>query len=1138
MEEYFWTYGCTPTASSMVLGYWDNSSYYGRLVDFYYSNTCGNGSHDSLNVPNTIDQLREDMGTGWDTNTCTGDGKTPWENIKPGLQEVTNVRNGYSFSITECALGSIYDFWCWNAIVAEINANRPFVWSVAGATSAHSVPAWGYRDDAFVIIYDTWSPGGREDWYYRYYLGNENDLATYVQVEKIIPGGGSNSEVSLDEPNGGEVLNAGKPSIIWWYQWGTAISKVDIFYSLDAGVTWSGIAAFWPSAEGWNTYTWQVPDIATTDTVRVKVAAYNSNNWYISGDGSLADFTIGKFSDLIVQGIETNPTFPAPGQAVLVTATAINQGLAATGDYYIDIYADPAVPPVPGKYGYYCLLTGGLAPGATATCQATLTFNPAGTHKLWAQVDSENLVPESDNSNNIFGPQDLVVGNYTLTVTKAGTGTGTATTTPAGITCGSDCTENFNYNTSVTLMATASTGSSFIGWTGDPDCSDDGAVTMTASKTCTANFVLSKYGLNVIKTGTGSGTVTSIPAGIACGADCTEYYNYKTPVKLTPAASVGSTFGGWSGDPDCADGLVTMSAAKTCTAKFILNQYSLNVTKAGAGRGTVTSSPAGVSCGTDCTQKYDFNTSVTLTAEASTGSTFGGWSGSLDCLDGVVTISAAKTCTATFTLNQYALNVSKTGTGSGTVTSIPAGISCGADCAQNYNYNTPVALKATAAAGSSFQGFSGDPDCADGLVTMSAARTCTALFTLNKYPLYALKTGNGSGSVSSDPPGIDCGTDCEESYDYKASVTLTAAASAGSIFGGWSGTLDCLDGVVTMSAGKACTAKFTLKQYALNVTKAGTGSGTVTSIPAGIACGADCAQNYNHDTFVTLIAAASPGSTFGGSTFSGWSGDPDCSDGQVTMSEAKTCTATFTLNQYTLSVTEDRSGNGSGTVTSIPAGIDCGADCAQSYDYKTAVTLKAAASAGSTFTGWSGDPDCLDGLVTMSSSKTCAAKFTLKQYALKVTKTGTGSGTVTSDPTGVICGADCTQNYPYGTPVTLTVKVSAGSTFGGWGGDPDCSDGVVTMSAAKTCTATFTLNQYTLEVTKDGRGSGTVTSIPAGIACGDDCTQDYNFNTSVHLAAAASTGSIFGGWSGDPDCSDGVVILSANKTCTATFNLP
>jgi Divergent InlB B-repeat domain len=75
-----------------------------------------------------------------------------------------------------------------------------------------------------------------------------------------------------------------------------------------------------------------------------------------------------------------------------------------------------------------------------------------------------------------------------------------------------------------------------------------------------------------------------------------------------------------------------------------------------------------------------------------------------------------------------------------------------------------------------------------------------------------------------------------------------------------------------------------------------------------------------------------------------------------------------------------------------------------------------------------------------------------------LTVTKTGQGTVSSSPAGISCGADCSESYTSGTVVALTATPAAGSTFTGWSGDADCADGSVTMTAAKTCTASFTAN--------------------------------------------------------------------------------
>ncbi len=78
--------------------------------------------------------------------------------------------------------------------------------------------------------------------------------------------------------------------------------------------------------------------------------------------------------------------------------------------------------------------------------------------------------------------------------------------------------------------------------------------------------------------------------------------------------------------------------------------YTLTAVKAGTGTGTVTASPSGISCGSDCSQSYTAGTAVTLTATAASGSTFAGWSGGGCAGTGTcaVTVNAATTVTATF----------------------------------------------------------------------------------------------------------------------------------------------------------------------------------------------------------------------------------------------------------------------------------------------------------------------------------------------------------------------------------------------------------------------------------------------------------------------------------------------------------
>ncbi len=720
-----------------------------------------------------------------------------------------------------------------------------------------------------------------------------------------------------------------------------------------------------------------------------------------------------------------------------------------------------------------------------------------------------------------FGPPTQL-----LTVTKAGSGTGTVTSDVAGINCGATCSASFVDGTVVTLTAVASSGSVFTGWSGE-GCSGTGncAVTMSAARNVTATFVVT-YTLAVTKTGSGTGTVTSNVGGINCGVTCSADYT-GGPVVLTAAASAGSRFAGWSGEGCSGIGTctVTMSQARTVSASFVA-LHTLTVSKTGSGVGTVTSDVGAINCGATCSADYDQGTSVTLTAAASAGSRFNGWSGEGCSGTGTctVTMSQARTVSASFVL-VYTLTVSKTGSGAGTVTSDVGAINCGATCSADYDQGTSVTLTGTTSAGSRFAGWTGEGCSGTGTcsVTMSQARTVSASFVA-LHTLTVSKTGSGVGTVTSDVGGINCGATCSADYDQGASVTLTGTASAGSRFAGWSGegctgTSTC---IVTMSQARTVSASFLLV-HTLTATRTGSGAGTVTSDVGAINCGASCSADYDQGTPVTLTAAASAGSRFDGWSGEGCSGTGTCS---VTMSQARSVSAAFVAT-HTLTVS--KTGSGEGTVTSDVGGISCGVTCTDDYDQGASVILTGTASAGSRFDGWSGEgctgtSTCI---VTMSQARTVSAAF-VALHTLTVSKTGSGGGTVTSDVGGINCGASCIADYDQGTSVTLTGTASAGSRFAGWSGEGCSGTGtcIVTMSQARTVTAAF-VALHSLTVSKTGSGVGTVTSDVGAINCGVTCTDDYDQGTSVILTGTASPGSRFNGWSGEG--------CSGTGTCTVTM---
>lgn len=318
-----------------------------------------------------------------------------------------------------------------------------------------------------------------------------------------------------------------------------------------------------------------------------------------------------------------------------------------------------------------------------------------------------------------------------------------------------------------------------------------------------------------------------------------------------------------------------------------------------------------------------------------------------------------------------------------------------------------------------------------------------------------LVTVTGSGSVTSSPAGINCGTTCSFAYPAGTNVILTASPSGGA-FVGWSGACTGTSTTcsVTVSATTIVNAQFAgAATFGLNVLVSG--AGTVTSVPSGISCGATCSAQFSANTSVTLTASAT-----GGSVFAGWSGA--CSGASttcmVTMSQALSVGASFvTSAQYTLTVV----GASGGIVTTAQGGINCGTTCVAGYAAGTMVNVLAYPNPGFQFTGWSGactGTNTCD--LTMNANQTVQATFAavpLGQFSLTVHDFG--SGTVTSLPAGVNCGVVCSAVYAAGTSVTLVPTASTGYVFVGWTGA--CSGAgscVVLMGSPQDVSATFVPN--------------------------------------------------------------------------------
>lgn len=126
-------------------------------------------------------------------------------------------------------------------------------------------------------------------------------------------------------------------------------------------------------------------------------------------------------------------------------------------------------------------------------------------------------------------------------------------------------------------------------------------------------------------------------------------------------------------------------------------------------------------------------------------------------------------------------------TGSGRISSFPAGIDCGTTCAHVFSVGETIALAAEATDGAVLTGWS-VPGCSGALclVTLEGDTAVTASFG-DRVPLEVSIGGTGRGRVSSDVGDVDCapGQACRGEVTSGGRVTLTATAAPGFSFGGW-----------------------------------------------------------------------------------------------------------------------------------------------------------------------------------------------------------------------------------------------------------------------------------------------------------------------------------------------------------------
>jgi hypothetical protein len=815
-----------------------------------------------------------------------------------------------------------------------------------------------------------------------------------------------------------------------------------------------------------------------------------------------------------------------------------------------------------------------VANGATAT--VTATPDASSILKSWSgcteqagNVCSVAMLGARTVSARFEPAFYTLTGAFTLVSGGSGAITGEGMACAPGATSG--CAAKIANGATATLTAQPDSSSVLKSWSGCAEVNGDGcSVTMTSAKTVTARFEPAFFTLTGAFTLVSGASGTLTGEGLACAPGSTTGCAVKVAngatATITSHPDASSITKSWSGCAEAAGDVctVSMTSAKTVTARLEPAFYALTAKVAGAGAGGTIRGPSLVCASTTgCIVPVANGQDVTLTATPDASSILKSWSGCTPSADGAsctAIMTSAKVVTATFAPSTYPLTVAPSGTDAGGRVTGP-GLDCAAAGAAGCTAPEPngatVTLQAIPDASSVLKSWIGctPADAGTCSVTMTSAKSVTAVFQPSTYVVSVAQAVSGGATGRVTGPGIDCvtgaTTGCSAPQPTSGAITLLATPGDASVFKSWSGctSADGASCTVTVTAAKTVTATFQPSTYALTVNPSGAGGAAGRITGPGLDCTtgstAGCTAPQPNGAAVTLSAA--PGDA---SVFKSWSGctttdGPTCT---VTVTGARTVTATFQPSTYLLTVAQAVSGGATGGVTG--PGIECGTGattgCSAPQPNGASVVLTASAGPGSVFKSWSGCT-AVDGAscaVTVTGARTVTATFQPAFYRVTVSPTwAAGTGGRVTGP-GIDCApggaGTCSADEPNGSTITLTAVPDAGTMVKSWSGCTSWSGNTcsVLVSGARTVIAAFQPATYPLTVTTAGTGTGSVSG--PGIACSSGstagCTASEPNGSQATLTASPSACSTFSGWSGG--CSGTAactVSMTAARTVTATF---
>lgn len=281
-----WSYGCSPTSSSMIFSYYDTRGY-GDFVDYYFTRYDNVTRSYKYNVPSAQRQLAILMNTD-----SMYEGGTSVYSIKPAHSTFTNTNHPYSFTLGQHIYGQTSDTFFYRYIKNEVDSVRPVHWAVlnyyyGGKYIGHSVVGIGYDDggtDTLIQVHNTWD---YTEPFWSLYT-NVNGELSYSCVYEVKPAGGNSyrkGNLNIDN----NIYIKGLKGKIYFKNISDSLFSTKLYWTNNNFSSTNFIG------ETFDTFSYFTPNVS--GLVHISAEFYNSLSSIIATDGVYNPLNVKDYSD-------------------------------------------------------------------------------------------------------------------------------------------------------------------------------------------------------------------------------------------------------------------------------------------------------------------------------------------------------------------------------------------------------------------------------------------------------------------------------------------------------------------------------------------------------------------------------------------------------------------------------------------------------------------------------------------------------------------------------------------------------------------------------------------------------------------------------------------------------------------------